>query len=480
MREWFYTLQNGWENFCSQLRHYLEIVKLALLQEKADVNSKIKEMNRHEKEFLPAVLAVTEVPPSHGARLLTYVIISIFMVLLLWAYWGKIDIIATSQGKLMPASNIKTIQTLEDSEIEEIYVQEGQYVQAQQELIKFNQTEVRASISRLKNEIAALEIAIARLGALLSDAPETNFHYSDKINPYLIKMHSDLLKSQMAEKNAKLEVLLSQIAKAEKEKETTEAEIMRIAHLLPSVQERIEKKKILVEKKLLARLTFLEQEEELTNLSEQKNVQLKKLAETEENIEYLKKEYRQYLAEFDKNLTQELTEAQEKLASYQQELIKYNEALKRTIIKAPLAGYVQQLVYHTRGGVVEKAKPIMNIVPEDYQLEAEVMILNKDIGFVKPEQEVEIKIDSFPFTKYGTIAGKVRNISGDAIKDEKLGLVYNSRLRLADNKINADGKLIQLKPGMGITAEIKTGKRRVLEYLLSPIIKYMDESMRER
>lgn len=480
MREWFYNLQNGWENFCSQLGHYLEIAKLALLQEKVDVNSKIKEMNRHEKEFLPAVLAVTEVPPSHGARLLTYVIISMFAVLLLWAYWGKIDIIATSQGKLMPASNIKTIQTLEDSEIEEIYVQEGQYVQAQQKLIKFNQTEVKASISRLENEIAALEIAIARLGALLSDAPEANFHYSDKINPYLIKMHSDLLKSQIAEKNAKLEVLHSQITKAEKEKETTEAEIMRISHLLPSVQERIEKKKILVEKKLLARLTFLEQEEELTNLAEQKNVQLKKLAETEENIEFLKKEYRQYLAEFDKNLTQELTEAQEKLASYQQELIKYNEALKRTIIKAPLAGYVQQLVYHTRGGVVEKAKPIMNIVPEDYQLEAEVMILNKDIGFVKPEQEVEIKIDSFPFTKYGTIAGKVRNISGDAIKDEKLGLVYNSRLKLADNKINADGKLIQLKPGMGITAEIKTGKRRVLEYLLSPIVKYMDESMRER
>ena len=148
---------------------------------------------------------------------------------------------------------------------------------------------------------------------------------------------------------------------------------------------------------------------------------------------------------------QELTDNREKLASYQQELIKYEEALKRTVVKAPLSGYVQQLVYHTKGGVVETAKPIMNLVPEDYQLEADVMILNKDIGFVRPEQDVEIKIDSFPFTKYGTIKGKVRNISGDAVQDEKLGLIFPSRLTLLDNKILADGQVVQLKPGMSLS-----------------------------
>ena len=463
-----------------QLKRYWEIAMLALLQEKAVQDSKIKGMNEHEKEFLPAVLEVTEMPPSHAARLLTYVIMLIFTVLILWSILGKIDIIATSAGKLMPASNIKTIQTLTDSEIEEIYVQEGQYVKEGQDLIKFNQTEVLANINRVENEMEALEIAISRLKALLSDDPEKNFSYNPDIDEYLIKMHTDLLKSQMTEKAAKIEVLNGQITKAEKEKDTIQADLTRIEKLLPSVQERIEKKKILVDKKLLARLTFLEQEEELTNLQEQRNVQAKKMAETEANIESLKKEQRQYLAEFDKNVMQELTESREKLASYQQELIKYQEALKRTIVKAPLSGYVQQLVYHTKGGVVETAKPIMNLVPEDYKLEAEVQILNKDIGFVRPEQDVEIKIDSFPFTKYGTIKGKVRNISGDAIQDEKLGLVFNARLTLFDNKIKADGQIIQLKPGMSVTAEIKTGKRRVIEYLLSPVMKYLNESMRER
>ncbi len=463
-----------------QLKRYWEIAKLALLQEKAAADSKLKHMNEHEKEFLPAVLEVTETPPSHAARLLTYLIMLMFTVLILWSVLGKIDIIATATGKLMPASNVKTIQTLVDSEIEEIYVQEGQYVKEGQDLIKFNQTEVQANIRRIKNEMKALEIAVARLQALLTDNPQENFAYDETIDEYLIKMHSGLLKSQMTEKAAKIEVLNGQIAKAEKEKDTIAADLKRIEKLLPSVKERIEKKKILADKKLIARLTFLEQEEELTNLQEQRNVQVKKMAETEANIEFLKKELRQYLAEFDKNLMQELTDNREKLASYQQELIKYEEALKRTVVKAPLSGYVQQLVYHTKGGVVETAKPIMNLVPEDYKLEADVMILNKDIGFVRPEQDVEIKIDSFPFTKYGTIKGKVRNISGDAVQDEKLGLVFPSRLTLLDNKILADGQVVQLKPGMSVTAEIKTGKRRVIEYLLSPVMKYLNESMRER
>ena len=463
-----------------QLKRYWEIAKLALLQEKASADSKIKGMNEHEKEFLPAVLEVTETPPSHAARLLTYLIMLMFTVLILWSVLGKIDIIATATGKLIPASNIKTIQTLVDSEIEEIFVQEGQYVKEGQDLIKFNQTEVQANIRRIKNEMKALEIAVARLQALLTDNPEENFAYDETIDEYLIKIHSGLLKSQMTEKAAKIEVLNGQIAKAEKEKDTIAADLKRIEKLLPSVKERIEKKKILADKKLIARLTFLEQEEELTNLQEQRNVQVKKMAETEANIEFLQKELRQYLAEFDKSIMQELKDNREKLASYQQELIKYEEALKRTVVKAPLSGYVQQLVYHTKGGVVETAKPIMNLVPEDYKLEADVMILNKDIGFVRPEQNVEIKIDSFPFTKYGTIKGKVRNISGDAVQDEKLGLIFPSRLTLLDNKILADGQVVQLKPGMSVTAEIKTGKRRVIEYLLSPVMKYLNESMLER
>ena len=159
------------------LKQWLRIAKQALLQEKANANNQSAFMNDLEREFLPAVLEVTETPPSHAARLLTYLIIAMFSTLAVWSFFGKIDIIATASGKLLPASNIKTIQTLTDSEIEEIYVQEGQYVQAGQDLLKFNQTEVSANIARVANEIKALEISVARLKALLSDKPLDNFVY---------------------------------------------------------------------------------------------------------------------------------------------------------------------------------------------------------------------------------------------------------------------------------------------------------------
>ena len=182
MREKFENLCDWWEGIKNELSRYWTIAKLALLQEKATKDSKVKGMNEHEKEFLPAVLEVTEMPPSHAARLLTYVIMLMFTTLILWSILGKIDIIATSAGKLMPASNIKTIQTLTDSEIEEIYVQEGQYVKEGQDLIKFNQTEVLANINRVENEMEALEISVARLQALLTDDPEENFTSNKEID----------------------------------------------------------------------------------------------------------------------------------------------------------------------------------------------------------------------------------------------------------------------------------------------------------
>lgn len=463
-----------------EIKRYWQIAKAALLQEKLESNQKLNSMGRAEKEFLPAALAVMETPPSKTARILTYVIVIMFAIFITWSCLGKMDIIATATGKLIPAANIKTIQTLVDSEIEEIYVVEGQYVEKGQNLIKFNQTEVVANIDRIRNEMTALEMANARLAALMMDEPKENFIYDENISKDLIKIHTDLLKSQLKQYNSQIKVLEGNIERAKKQKETVEADIERLNKILPSMQERLDKKRILADQGLMARLSFMEQEEQLTNVKEERNIQIKKKGEAIQEIHSAEQALDQYQAEFIKQISEEYTVNKEKLISYGHEMTKYQEALKRTLVKAPLSGYVQQLVYHTIGGVIESAKPIMNIVPEDYQLEAEVMILNKDIGFVHPNQEVEVKIDSFPFTKYGTIKGQVRNISGDAILDEKLGLVYSSRITLDENKIIADGQEVLLKPGMGVTSEIKTGKRKVIEYLLSPVMKYMNESMRER
>ena len=149
-------------------------------------------------------------------------------------------------------------------------------------------------------------------------------------------------------------------------------------------------------------------------------------------------------------------------------------------LTAPVTGVVQQLAVHTIGGVVTQAQPLMVIIPSEQRLEADVWVQNKDIGFVFEGQKSELKIETFSFTKYGTIDGEIINISSDAVEDEKLGLVYAARVSLNKSVIQVKDRLANLTPGMAVTVEIKTGKRRLIDYFLSPIMQYQSESIRER
>jgi len=130
--------------------------------------------------------------------------------------------------------------------------------------------------------------------------------------------------------------------------------------------------------------------------------------------------------------------------------------------------------------VVTLAQALMVIVPEQSQMEVEAKILNKDIGFVHEGQIAEVKIDTFNFTKYGLIEAEIASISDDAIQDENLGLVYNARFKLSKEQLQVDGRLVNISPGMSVTAEVKTGKRRLIEYFLSPLLRYKQESLGER
>ncbi|MFA0411468.1 HlyD family type I secretion periplasmic adaptor subunit, partial [Vibrio splendidus] len=150
------------------------------------------------------------------------------------------------------------------------------------------------------------------------------------------------------------------------------------------------------------------------------------------------------------------------------------------IIRSPVDGTVQQLSIYTLGAVLQPAQNLMIIVPENAVQQAEIQILNKDVGFVYPGQPVTVKVDAFPYTRYGTIEAELLSISRDSTTDERLGLIFPAQVKLKNNNILINGKSIELTPGMSVVAEIKTDKRRVIDYLLSPIREYQAESLRER
>jgi len=187
-----------------------------------------------------------------------------------------------------------------------------------------------------------------------------------------------------------------------------------------------------------------------------------------------------YLAETQRLLSDREAQATLKRQQLVQELGKSDQRSRLTQLTAPVAGTVQQIAVHTEGGVVTPAQVLMIIVPKDADVTAEVIVDNKDIGFINAGDAAQIKLETFPFTRYGTIAARVKSVTADAVNDEKRGAIFPAVLSLGQSTINVDGKRVSLSPGMNVTAEIRTGKRRVIEYLLSPVQRTLGESLGER
>ena len=209
-------------------------------------------------------------------------------------------------------------------------------------------------------------------------------------------------------------------------------------------------------------------------------IQRHRLAEAESAMDAMAREQSRLTAERMRRAYADLAAARKTLEQFDVTLRKAakREALHQ--LRAPVSGTVQQLSVHTVGGVVRPAEPLLVVVPDEADLEVRARVLNKDKGFVVEGQPAEIKLEAFNFTKYGTIDGEVASVSSDAVEHEELGLVYDTRVSLASRTIRADGREVSLIPGMAVTVEIKTGKRRVIEFLLSPLQRYQDEAIRER
>ncbi|NCV85400.1 MAG: HlyD family type I secretion periplasmic adaptor subunit [Oxalobacteraceae bacterium] len=219
--------------------------------------------------------------------------------------------------------------------------------------------------------------------------------------------------------------------------------------------------------------TRLDQEGELVT-------QKSRLAEVRATLRETQAQRATLIAESRRQWLDTAEEAQQKASSLQQEWVKAAARHQRMRITAPIDGTVQQMAVNTIGGVVTPAQVLMLLVPSDAPIEVDAQLPNKDIGFVHVGQTVEVKIETFPYTRYGTVHGKVLNLSRDAIQDDKLGLTYLAKIQLEKSVVQVNGRELPLQPGMAVTAEINTGKRRVIEYLLSPLMAHVSESLRER
>ena len=458
---------------------------------------------RHDEvAFLPAALEIVEAPASPIGRIMALTITALLLFVLAWASVGSVDIVAAAPGRIIPSGRTKVVQPFETGVVRAIHVHDGQAVAAGDVLIELDPTINDAQRNHLKGDLMAAQLDVARLTAALSERPDptADFHPPEAADRALIIAQRQFLIDQIAEHRAKLAALDRQQAQKAAECSTLAAAIEQIEAIGPVVQERADIRKVLYDHQTGSRLNYLDALQAVLELRKDLAQQKGRQREAEQALAAVAQTRAQTEAEFRRGIRGELAEAERKAAGLAQDLSRAERLATLQILTASAAGVVQQLAVHTIGGVVSPAQTLLVIVPSDSGIEIEAMVANRDVGFVHAGQDAEIKVDTFNFTRYGLIHGKVLNVSRDAIARERSGeaggkvagadngssepagqeLAYAARVSLDRTQMQVEEGAVDLAPGMAVTVEIKTGSRRIISYLVSPLMRYGQESLHER
>ena len=433
-------------------RRYGEVFSHAWSQRESLTQPHLKE---HEAEFLPAALALQARPVSPAGRWVARILMLLVASALAWAILGQIDIIVDAQGRVIPSSRTKTVTAMEVGVVKAIDVEEGQAVKAGQMLV---QLDTRASESDRYKAIGdqqSAQLQVARSRALVEAI--------DSGRPPRLTGLPDLPASLRLDAERHLD---GQWRDYVAKRDRLEQDIARYAEALPLAAQRAKDYAVLARDHDVSEHAWTEKEQARIDLEGQ--------------LHEARAEQASLKAEMRKSAQDALDEAQKLGGDAMEDAHRAGIHSELLTLRSPVDGTVQQLDVHTVGSAVPAAQPLMQIVPKDGPVEVEAMLENKDIGFVREGQVAEVKLDAFSYTKYGTLTGHVVHVSRDAIKDEKRGWLYSVKIALEKPALDVDGQPIRVSPGMTVAADIRTGQRRVIDYVLSPLMEHAKESLRER
>lgn len=460
-----------------------------------------RDPRQDEREFLPAALEVVETPASPTGRAMGLIIILFFGVAVTWSFLGKVDILATAPGRVIPAGDIKIIQPLDPGVVRAIHVQDGDHVRAGQLLIELDPTQAGADSQRLSHDLIQARLDVARLTAL-KDAVETGrapqFAAPADAPPERVEEARAALRAQADQQAAKLADLTQQISQKSAEAEEVTAELDKINAQLPMLAEKERIHRELTQQGFGTSLAYLDAQQQYAEARHELAVQSQKKAQALAARAALERQRDGARSQYVAELFTDLRKAEEQVNELSQELVKARDKSSQTELRSPIDGVVDQLAVHTLHGVVTPAQHLMIVVPDSRNLMIEAQLANRDVGFVHAGQAVKVKIETFNFTRYGLINGKVVDVSRDVITPDegratppdaaagaapqtgRAAPTYVARIALDKTSMVIDGRVEPLQPGMSVTAEIRTGNRSIIDYLLSPLARRTDESLHER
>ena len=442
----------------------------------------VKSTDIHEawKSFSTASIAMQQRPPRAIARMVSLAVCVMALLAVVYAHFAQVDVVVSSQGSVITPGRSKVVQPLEAGIVKAIHVHDGQRVKAGDVLVELDPTTSMADTDRLGRDFAEATADVSRLEALSGGRERAA---DDPATPDDVRINQEaLLLNRQLELRARLSALESDVARRQADRNAISTNLDQLKKSLELVRKRHTMRQELAETGHIAELGLIETQLELNGQEKEIAVQTQRLAESAASLNSAVQQKALALAEFRSRVTTELVEATKKRESVEKELVKARQRSDLQVLRAPIDGVVQQLAVFTVGGVVTQAQLLMTIVPGSEGLEVEAKVMNRDIGHLRVGQRVINKIETFDFTRYGYIEGEVQWVGTDAVVDQKIGTFYPVRIKLAQSETPniVHGQRGQITAGMTVTSDIRIGERRMLDYFLAPMLRYKEESLRER
>lgn len=437
-------------------------------------------------DFAPDLLSIQERPPARMPRTVLYVTVGLFAALGTWATFGKLDIVASAEGRLVPRHYSRIVQPAEAGIVREVLVSEGQEVRPGQVLLRLDATTASADLGALRSDVASKRLGLRRIEAELHGTP---FLPTASDPPELA---SQVLAQYRARRQSYQDALAQEQAtysKAQHDVAAGREQVTKLETTLPMYTQAARSYEQLVKEGFASELGANDKTRERIEKEQEFKALQSNLAALNSAVEQSRQKLAQIKSGYESQLLSERVELQNQLKRAEAELDKQDYKSGLLELRATEAGTVKDLVTYKPGTVVQPGAALLNLVPKDDPLLADVAVRNEDVGFIAPGQTVKVKLQAFPFQKYGMVEGTVEVVSPDSFANDPQRAVangqnpqsYRATVRLASQELHSPtGEMLRLAPGMAVQAEIHQGRRSVLEYLISPVQKVAQEAARER
>jgi hemolysin D len=444
-------------------------------------------------DFAPGLLAIQESPPAKLPRAVMYTVSALFVILLLWAFFGKLNIIASAEGRLVPETYVKIVQPSDAGIVQEILVQEGETVKAGQVLMRMDTQLAEADAKTIGNDLASRALQLRRIDAELSGRPLSRKPGDPaELFQQIDAQYQDHRRSYADA----LEQAREALQKSQREYDSAQEVLTKLQEVTPLLKQQADAYADMGKDGFAPQLEVHDKQREYLEKAQDLRAQQSTVASLAAAVNQARKQIDQITSKYRSDLQNERVEAAGQHKKLQQDWIKQAHKSELLELKAPQAGIVKDLATHTIGTVVSPGTVLLSIVPQDEPLVAEVMVKNDDVGFVYPHQQVKVKLAPYPFEQYGMLDGEVTRIQADSDSDtqsqqsskdqskdkqQAQPSIYKAIISFKSQVLESEGQQpLKLVPGMQVVAEINQGSRSVMRFLLSPVSKTLLESGHER